>query len=175
MYPIGNVEDLKKLNDLVSLERQVKSVRLRDKLGKQNFHEDMEKVFGPVTKSINDVSEGVSITLTQNSINNSQALENLNNKLLEIMNNRCVIASYLLSPLSKITDPQITSHFKLVKDSSSKRVNDLLIHNSIPITLHDNLLTIRDSGKKFKVKGDLLKIKTNKNYNVDFASLWIKS
>ena len=45
------------------------------------------------------------------------------------------------------------------------------IHNSIPITLHNNLLTFRDSGKVFELKGELLKMITNKNYNVDLASL----
>ena len=76
-----------------------------------------------------------------------------------------------MSPLSKITNPENRTQFKLVKDSSSNRVNDLLKHNSIPITLHDNLLTFRDSGKIFALKGDLLKMITNKNYNVDLASL----
>ena len=47
----------------------------------------------------------------------------------------------------------------------------MLIHNSIPDSLHDNLLTIRDTGKEFELKGDLLEIITNKNYNVDLASL----
>ena len=45
------------------------------------------------------------------------------------------------------------------------------IHNSIPITLHNNLLTFRDSGKVFELKGELLKMITNKNYNVNHASL----
>ena len=47
----------------------------------------------------------------------------------------------------------------------------MLIHITIPITLHDNLLTFRGSGKVFELKGKLLKIITNKNYNVDLASL----
>ena len=87
------------------------------------------------------------------------------------MNDRGIFASYLLSPLSKITNPENTSHFKLVKDSTSNRVNDLLIHNTIPITLHDNCLTFRDTNKVFELKGDLLKMITNKNYNVDLANL----
>ena len=87
------------------------------------------------------------------------------------MNDRGIIASYLLSPLAKIINPANSTQFKLVKDCNSNRVNDLLIHNSIPITLHDNLLTFRDSDKQFELKGDLLKMITNKNYNVDLASL----
>ena len=33
------------------------------------------------------------------------------------------------------------------------------------------MLTFRDTGKEFELKGDLLKMITNKNYNVDLASL----
>ena len=58
-----------------------------------------------------------------------------------------------------------------MKYSSSNRVNGLLIHNSIPVTLHNNLLIFRYTHKVFQLKGDLLKMITNKNYNVDFASL----
>ena len=75
-----------------------------------------------------------------------------------------------MSPLSKITNPENTTQFKLIKDSSSNRVNDLKINNSIPIVLHNNLLTFRDTNKQFELKGDLLKMITNKNYNVDLAS-----
>ena len=47
----------------------------------------------------------------------------------------------------------------------------MLIHNTIPITLNDNLLTFRDTGKIFELKDDLLKMITNKNYNVDHVIL----
>ena len=169
MYSIKDTESLENLQELVSLESKVKTVRLQDKLGKQNFHEDMKKVFEPVTKSFKDVYEEVTKTMTENSIKNNQALEYLNNKLLEIMNDRSILASYLLSLLSKITNPENSSQFKLVKDSSSNRVKDLLIHNTIPITLYNHLLTFRDTGKEFELKGDLLKMITNKNYNVNLA------
>ena len=170
-YSIKDREDLEKIEELTSLQNQVKEVRLQDKLGNQNFHEDMKKMFEPVTKSIKDVSEEVTKTMTENSNKNNKALENLNNKLLEIMNDRGILASYLLSPLSKVTNPENISQFKLVKDSSSKRVNDLLIHNAIPITLYNNLLSFRDTGKEFEMKGDLFKMITNKNYILDLVSL----
>ena len=81
------------------------------------------------------------------------------------------MSGHLLSLLSKITDPEHISEFKLVKDSNSNIVNDLLIHNTIPVTLYDNLLIFRDTGKELELEGDLLKMITNKNYNVDLASL----
>ena len=45
------------------------------------------------------------------------------------------------------------------------------INNSIPIILHNNLLTFHDGNKQFELKGDLLKMMSNKNYNVNLPSL----
>ena len=162
---------MKDLDKLAPLLNQVKVVRLQDKLGKQNFHEDMRKVFEPVFKSLENTSQDITKTGTEFSIQNNQPKENLNNKLLEILNDRGILASYLLSRLPKITNPENSTQFKLVKDSSSNRVNDLLIHITITFTLHDSLLTFRDISKVFELRGDLLKKVANKNYNVDLASL----
>ena len=79
LFAIKNREDLENLNELVSLQDQVKAVRLQDKLGKQNFHEDMKKVFESVTKLIKDVSQDVTKTMMVTATENNQALENLNN------------------------------------------------------------------------------------------------
>ena len=59
LYSNKDREDLENLEDLVSLENQVNVVRLQDKLGKQNFHEGMKKVFEPVTKSLENTSENL--------------------------------------------------------------------------------------------------------------------
>ena len=171
LFPNKDREDLEKLNKLVWLQDQVKAVRLQDKLGKQKIHEDMKKIFEPVTKSLESTSQGITKTITETSIKNNQAIENINNKLLEIMNDRGIISSYLLSSLSKITNPENASQFKLVKDSTSNRVCVLKINKTIPVTLHDNLLTFRDTNKQFELKREFLKMITNKNYNVDLANL----
>ena len=171
LFPIKDREELNKLEELASLQDQVKVVRLQDKLGKQNFHEDMKKVFEPVTKSLESTSENLTKAITESSKENNLALENLSNKLLEVMNDRGILATYLMTPLSKITNPKNTTQFKLVKDANSNRVNDLNINNSIPITLYNNMITFRDTGIEFELKGDLSKMITNKNYNVDLASL----
>ena len=171
LYSIKDSEDLENLEELVSLENQVKVVRLQDKLGKQNFHEDMKKIFEPVAKSLENTSENLTKAITESSTKNNQAIENLNDKLLQMMNDRGILASYLMSPLSKIINPENSSQFKLEKDSSSNRVDDLKIHNSIPFTLYGNMLTFRDTNKQFELKGDLLEVITNSKYNVDLASL----
>ena len=59
--------------------------------------------------------------------------------------------------------------FKLVRDSDSNRVNDILINKTIHVALHDNLWIFRDTDKKLEFNVDLLKMITNKNYNVDLA------
>ena len=171
LFPIKNREDLKNLNELVSLQDQVKVVKLQDKLGEQNFHEDIKKFFEPVTKSLKNTSENLTKTITETSIKNNQAIENINNNLLEIKNDRGILATYLMSPLSRITNPENSSQFKLVKGSSSNRVNDLKINKTIPITLYGNMLTFRDTNKQFELKGDLLEMITNSKFNVDLASL----
>ena len=162
---------MEKLEELVSLESQVKALSLQDKLGKQNIHEDKKKVFEPITNTIKDTSRDITNTMTETSINNNKALENLNDKLLEIMNDRGIKASYLLSPLSKNTNHENTSQFELVKDSDSKRVYDLLINKTISVTLYNNLLRFRDTDKEIELQGDILKMMTNKNYNVDLVKL----
>ena len=171
LYAIKDREDLENLEELASLENQVKVVKLQYKLGKQNFHEDMKKVFEPVTKSLENTSENLTKVITETSIKNNQAIENMNNNLLEIMNDRGILATYLMSPLSRITNPENSSQFKLVKDPSSNRVNDLKINMTIPITLYGNMLTFRDTNKQFELKRDLLEMITNSKFNIDLASL----
>ena len=171
LYSIKDREDLENLEELASLENQVKVVKLQDKLGKQNFHEDMKKVFEPVTKSLENTSENLTKAITETSTKNNLAIENINNNLLEIMNDRGILATYLMSPLSRITNPDNASQFRLVKDSSSNRVNDLKINKTIPITLYGNMLTFRDTNKQFELKGDLLEMISNSKFNVDLASL----
>ena len=70
-----------------------------------------------------------------------------------------------MSPLSKITNPEVSSQFELVKDHISNGVNDLLIKNTIPNTLYNNLLTFCDTNKVFELKGDPLIMINNNNYN----------
>ena len=65
-----------------------------------------------------------------------------------------------MSLLSKITNLENTTQLKLVKDSNSNKLYGSLIHNTIPITLYDNLLTFHDTSKVFELEVDLLKMIT---------------
>ena len=68
-----------KLAELASLQNQVKAVRLQDKLGKRIFHEELKKVFEPVTKSLEITSQDIRKNNMETSNNNNKALENSTN------------------------------------------------------------------------------------------------
>ena len=105
----------------------MKAIRLKKEPRKQNFVKVMKKVFEPVTDTTQITSENLTKTLMLISKKNNKALENLNNKLVEILIDRGVLACYLTSPLCKITIFDNKTQNKLVKDPNSIRVNFLLI------------------------------------------------
>ena len=170
LFPIRNIEDLQNLNEAVSLQNQVKVVRLLDKLGKQNFHEDMTKVFEPLTDTLKKTSDNIAKFFTENSINNNKAIENLNEKILELMNDNGLIAPYLTTSLFEVFKKDNKSQFRLRKDPNSTKLIVFLIHGTIPVTICSNMITFRDSNKTFRLEGDLLKVITNYNFNVDHSS-----
>ena len=170
LYSIKNVEDLEKLNEAISLQKQVQEVRLQNKLGDQNYHENINKFFKPMTDELKNTSEKITKTITENSINNNKAIENLNEKILELMDDKGLIAPYLVSSLAEVFKKDNKSQFRLRKDPNSTKMNDFLIHGTIPVTIFSNMITFRDSNKSFRLEGDLLKVITNHKFNVDRSS-----
>ena len=170
MFPVKNIKDLTDLDELASLQNQVKVDRLQDKLGKQNFHENVKKVFEPITQSLEKTSEDITKSLTKTSINNNKAIENLNEKILELMNDKGMITPYLASSLVNLFKPENKSQFRLKKDLNSTKMNDFLMNGGIPVTLFSNMLVFRDSNKSFKLNGDLLETMTNYDFNVDHSN-----
>ena len=170
LYSIKDREDLENLEELVSLQNQVKVDKLQDKLGEQNFHENMKKVFEPMADTIKDVSENITKTITETSKKNTKAISDLNEKVLELMDEKGLIAPYLTSSLVEVFKKDNKSQFRLRKDPNSTKMNDFLIHGTIPVTIFSNMITFRDSNKSFRLEGDLLKIITNHKFNADNSS-----
>ena len=115
MFPIRNIEDLQKLNEAVSLQNQLHEVRLQDKLRERSYHEDAKKLFEPMTDVIKDTSDNLTKTITVSSINNNKTIENLNGRILELMNDKGLIAPYLASSLVNLSNPENKSQFRLKK------------------------------------------------------------
>ena len=57
---------------------------MQDKLGKQNFLENIEKIYETFTGTIKNTSESLTKTITETSVKNNKALENINEKKLRI-------------------------------------------------------------------------------------------
>ena len=170
LFATNNREDSENLNELVSLQDQVKAVRIHDKLGKQNFHEEMKKIFEPVTNTMKTTSENKTKTHTESSINNNKAIKKLSEKDLELMNDKGLITPYLASSSVNLFKPENKSQFQLINDQNSVRMNNFLINGGIPVSLYSNMLIFRDSNKSFKVDGDLLETMTNYDFNVNHAN-----
>ena len=166
LFPIKNVEDLQNLKEAVSLQNEVKLVRLQDKLGKQNFHEDLKEVFEPMTNAIKKTSENITKSITEASINNNKAIENLNEKVLESMNDKGLIDGSLIEVIKSDNKGQ----FRLTKDPNSTKPNDFLINEKVPVTIFSNMITFRDTKKVFKIEGDLYKVITDYKFNVDHSN-----
>ena len=105
--------------------KSIDELRLQDKHGKQNIHEKTKKLFEPVTESIIDVSQGISKTITETSIKNNQAISHLNEKVLELMNDKGMVAPYLASSLVFLFKPE----------NKSQSIRSMKDHNSIIIQL----------------------------------------
>ena len=170
LYSIKNNEELENLHKSISLQNQIIEVRSQDKLGEQNYHQNTKIIFEPMTDAIKKTSEKLTKTITETSINNKKAIENLNENNLELMNDKGMIAPYLVSSLVNLFKPETKSQFRLLKDLSSISVKDFLINGGIQITLYSNMLTFRDSIKSFNLDGDLLETLTNYDFNVSHSN-----
>ena len=73
-----------------------------------------------------------------------------------------------MSPLYKITKNEHTSQLKLPRTLIQTR-SMIFDKKTIPVTLCGNLLRFHDTDKNFEIRGDLSKMITNKNYNVELA------
>ena len=108
-------------------------------------------------------------TISETYINNNKALENLNEKVLELMNDKVMIAPCLASSLVNLFKPDKKSQFRLLKDLNSTVKNVFLINDSIPFTLYSNILTFKDSNKTFKLYGDLLETISKSVFTVEYS------
>ena len=123
-----------------------------------------------MTDEIKNTSENITKIITENSINNNKIIENLNEKILEMMNDKGMIAPYLTTSLVEVFKKDNKSQFRLRKDPNSTKLNDFLIHRTIPVTIFSNMIAFRDSNKSFRLEGDLLKVVTNHKFNVDHSN-----
>ena len=59
LYSSKNIGELESSNKLISLQNQVKEVRLQDELSEQNYHQNVKKFYEPLTDTIKNNSENL--------------------------------------------------------------------------------------------------------------------
>ena len=123
-----------------------------------------------MTDAIKNTSKKLTKTFTETSIKNKKAREIINENVLELMNDKGMLAPYLASSLVNLLRPENKSNFILVNDDNSIKVNDFLINRGIPITLYSNMLTFSDSNKHFNLDGDLSETMTNYDFKVSHSN-----
>ena len=164
-------DELNNLEELDDLQAKIKQVRLVEKLGERCFHYDTKQLFEPLTDTIKNTSEDITKTITKTSNKNNKTLGNLNEKVFESMNDKGMIAPYLVSSLVNLFKRKNESQFRLIKDPNSTKMNEFKIKDGIPVTLYSNMLSFRDSNKSFKLDGDPLKTINNEKFNVGHSNL----
>ena len=157
MYSIHTRDDLEKLKKLQETKSSVRKERLKEKLGKQDFHYDLEEVFEPVTtkqvesnekqlQAIDKQTQGV----TQAIENQTRAIEHNNNTLREALQNSFKEG---IKQYNEITNHNIQLLTSLVNsnkvDSSIVKTNSNLLNDKNksqfslePVMDNPNLFTI---------------------------------
>ena len=130
----------------------------------------MKEVFEPLTNTLKNTSEIISNTITETSIKNIKAISDINENVLELMDEKGLRAPYLAFSLVNLFKSENKSQFRLRKDLKSTKMSDFSIHGKIPVRLHSNMITSRDSNKTCKLDGDLLKLITNYKFNADHST-----
>ena len=90
-------------------------------MGKKTIMKTQKKLFEPLTNYIKNTSEKLSKTITETSINNIKAIEKLNEKTLEVMIDKGMIAPYFAFSSADLFTPENKSQFRLTETSTQLR------------------------------------------------------
>ena len=188
MYSIHTRDDLEKLKNLQETKSLVRKERLKEKLGKQDFHYDLEEVFEPVTtkqvesnekqlQAIDKQTQGV----TQAIENQTRAIEHNNNTLQnsikegikqynEITNHNAELRNQLLTSLvnSNQVDSSIVKTVSNLLNDKNKSQFSLE-----PITLDNaNLFTIiPHNPQQVLIKGSTMTFENGNSYDLSNPDL----
>ena len=188
MYSIHTRDDLEKLKKLQETKSSVRKERLKEKLGKQDFHYDLEEVFEPVTtkqvesnekqlQAIDKQTQGV----TQAIENQTRAIEHNNNTLQnsikegikqynEITNHNAELRNQLRTSLvnSNQVDSSIVKTVSNLLNDKNKRQFSLE-----PITQDNpNLFTINPHNpQQVLIKGSTMTFENGNSYDLSNPDL----
>ena len=191
MYSIHNRDDLEKLKKLQETKSLLHKVRLKEKLGKQDFHYDMEEVFEPVTtkqvesnemqlQAIDKQTQGV----TQAIENQTRAIERNDNTLQnsikegikqynEITNHNAELRNQLLTSLvnSNQVDSSIVKTVSNLLNDKNKSQFSLEPIEGYPRS-SANLFTINPHNpQQVLIKGSTMTFENGNSYDLNHPDL----
>ena len=187
MYSIHTRDDLEKLKKLQETKSLVRKERLKEKLGKQDFHYDLEEVFEPVTtkqvesnekqlQAIDKQTQGVTqaienqtraIEHNNNTLQNSikegikqyNEITNHNNQLLTSLVNSNQVDSSIVKTVSNLLNDKNKSQFSLEPIEGYPRSST-------------NLFTINPHNpQQVLIKGSTITFENGNSYNLNDPDL----
>ena len=177
MYSIHTRDDSEKLKKLQETKSLVRKERLKEKLGKQDFHYDLEEVFEPVTTKQVESNE----KQLQAIENQTRAIEHNNNTLREALQNSIKEGIQEYDEITNRNNQLLTSLVtsNQVDSSIVKTVSNLLNDKNKsqfslePITQDNpNLFTINPHNpQQVLIKGSTMVFENGNSYNLNDPDL----
>ena len=106
----------------------------------------------PLIDTIKYTSEKLTKIISEISNENNKAVSDLKEKVLDLMDDKGMIAPFLPSSLFSLFKPENKSQSRLKKDPNSSKMNDFLMNGGRPVNLHSNMLTSKDGNKSFQLE-----------------------
>ena len=177
MYSIHTRDDLEKLKKLQETKSLVRKERLKEKLGKQDFHYDLEEVFEPVTTKQVEATEKQlqaienqtrAIEHNNNTLQNSikegikqyNEITNHNNQFLTSLVNSNQVDSSIVKTVSNLLNDKNKSQFSLEPITQSFAQDN------------PNLFTINPHNpQQVLIKGSTMIFENGNSYNLNDPDL----
>ena len=186
MYSIHTRDDLEKLKKLQETKSSLKAERLKEKLGKQDFHYDLEEVFEPVTtkqvesneKQLQAIENQTrAIEHNNNTLQNSikegikqyNEITNHNNQLLTSLVNSNQVDSSIVKTVSNSLNDKNKSQFSLEPiegyPQSSANLFTINPHNPQQVLIKGSTMTF-ENGNSYNLNDpDLQYFITNTQFD----------
>ena len=187
MYSIHNRDDLEKLKKLQESKSLIKAERLKQLLGKQDFHYDMEEVFEPVTEKQSkqqELSEKQIQALRNSTETTTQAIQDQTRAIQESSNTLNKKLHKSVKEYDKISNRnnQVLTNLvnsNTVDSSIVKTVSNLLNDNNKsqfslePVEGSSNLFTINPitNPQQVLIKGSTMTFENGNTYNLNNPDL----
>ena len=178
MYSIHNRDDLEKLRKLQESKSLIKAERLKQLLGKQDFHYDMEEVFEPVTENQNKQQQALrdSTQTTTHAIqaqteaikqsnilnkslqksiekrrNKYDKISNRNNQLVTNLVNSNLVDSSIVKTISKLLNDKNKSQFSLEPVEGNPNLFIITPHNPQQVLIKGSTLTFLSNNNTYNL------------------------